>query len=94
MWDYGDERWRMHDQNGVGWFMVVLMIVIAVAVVIAVVALLRGSTPLAPGPRAVSSGRTPDPRAILQERFARGEIDEDDFRSRIRALDDTGPAGG
>jgi putative membrane protein len=94
MWNNGDERWRMHEQNGAGWVMVLLMLVITIAVIIAVVALLRGTTPLTAGPRTAVGGRAPDARAILQERFARGEIDEQDFRSRMRALDETGPASG
>jgi putative membrane protein len=94
MWDYGDDRWgRMHDQGGAGWFMVLLMLVLVVAVVVAVIAIMRGTvrTPAGPG---VPAPRGADPRAILQERFARGEIDEQDYRARIRALDDTGPTGG
>lgn len=93
MWWDDDGRWRMHEQSGAGWwFMVLLMLVIAIAVVVAVVVLLRGSA-LAPRPSAPAS-RAPDPRAILQERFARGEIDEQDYRARMRALDETGRAGG
>lgn len=92
MWWDDDDRWRMHEQSGAGWFMVFLMLVIAIAVVVAVVALLRGSV-TAPRPTAPATG-TPDPRAILQERFARGEIDEQDYRARMRALDETGRAGG
>jgi putative membrane protein len=33
---------------------------------------------------------TADPRRILAERFARGEIDEDEYRGRLAALDDAG----
>jgi putative membrane protein len=95
MWWDDDDRWRMHEGSGAGWFMVLLMLVIAIAVVVAVVVLLRGSAmgarPAAPAPPAV---RAPDPAAILQERFARGEIDEQDYRARMRALDETGRAGG
>jgi putative membrane protein len=94
MWSQGGERWRMHDGDGAEWLMVVLMLVIAIAVVVAVIALLRGAAPLAAGPRPPAAPRGPDPRAILQERFARGEIDEQEFRSRMRALDDTGHPGG
>jgi len=94
MYDYSDDRWRMHDQSGAGWFMVILMLVVVVAVVVVVVALLRGTTPLTATPSAPAVGRAPDARAILQDRFARGEIDEQDFRARMRALDETGSAGG
>ena len=90
MWNDGGERWRMHESTGAGWLMVILMLVVAVAVVIAVVALLRGSTPLATTPAGAAVRRGVDPRTILQERLARGEIDEDDFRARLRALDESG----
>jgi putative membrane protein len=88
MWGY-DERWdRMHDSDGPGWLMVLLMLVLVIAAVVAVVALVRGTVPLRPAQRDAGGGR-PDPRAILQERFARGEIDEQDFRTRMRALDES-----
>jgi putative membrane protein len=94
VWNDRNSRWQqMHDQDGTSWLMVILMLVIAIAVVVAVIALLRGTMPLA-ATAGGSTGARPDPRAILQERFAHGEIDEQDFRARMRALDDTGPAGG
>lgn len=94
MWIYGDDRWgRMHDSDGVGWIMVVLMLVLVIAAVVAVIALLRGTMPLTSTPRPAAGGRM-DARAILQDRFARGEIDESDYRARIRAREDTGPSGG
>lgn len=87
-WNNG--RYRMHDDDGFSWAMLVLMLILVAAVVVAVVALLRGATPLAPKRGAAAGGRGQEARTILQERFARGEIDEDDFRARMRALDDTG----
>jgi putative membrane protein len=91
MWN-DDDRWgRMHESGGAGWVMALLMLVIAIAVVVAVVALLRGTIPMTAAPRAGRS--TPGPREILQERLARGEIDEQDFRARMRAIDEAGPAG-
>lgn len=91
MWNYGDDGWRMHDQSGVGWLMALLMLVLVVAVVVAVVALLRGTTSVtAAGPHATAAGTVADARAILRERFARGDIDESDFRARMRALDESG----
>lgn len=90
MWEDAGGRWQMHDQAGGGWWlMVLLMLVVTVAVIVGVVALLRGWTPA--GPASVAAApRAADPRAILQERFARGEIDEQDFRARMRALDEAG----
>lgn len=91
MWDDGDGRWQhMHDQDGSGWVMVLLMLVVVIAAVVAVVALLRGTTTRPAGAPVVPAGRGPDARAILQERFARGDIDEQDFRARMRALDEAG----
>ena len=89
MWDDdGHGRWAMHD-SGAGWVMVLLMLVFVVAVVVAVVALLRGWSP-ASSPRTAAGPGRADPRAILQERLARGEIDEPEYRARMRALDETG----
>ena len=93
MWDNNDGRWGMHDQ-GAGWVMVILMLVFVIAVVVVAVALLRGTTPLTASPKAPAVTRSPDARAILRDRFARGDIDEPDFRSRMRALDESDPVGG
>ena len=93
MWDNDDGRWGMHDQ-GAGWIMVILMLVLVVAVVIVVLAVIRGTMPLTATAKAPSVPRGPDARAVLRDRFARGDIDEPDFRSRMRALDEEGPAGG
>jgi len=92
MWDNGDGRFEMHDGGGAGWLMVILMLVLVVAVVIAVVALMRGVVPTTAS-HGLPAPRISDPRAILQERLARGEIDEADFRARMRALDDSGSSG-
>jgi putative membrane protein len=94
MWDNGDGRWQMHDGDAAGWLMVILMLVLVVAVVVIVVAVLRGTMPLTSSASTPAATRVPDARAILRERFARGDIDESDFRSRMRALDEEGPAGG
>jgi putative membrane protein len=93
MWDNGDGRWEMHHGYGAGWLMVVLMLVLVVAVVIAVVALMRGVVPTTAGHGTPAHRVSDDPRSILQERLARGEIDEADFRARMRALDDNGSPG-
>lgn len=34
----------------------------------------------------LQGGRATDPKQILSERFARGEIDEDEYRSRLEVL--------
>lgn len=59
-----------------------LLIVLAVAAYRA----LTGRGAQTPGP----GTSTADPRRILAERFARGEIDEDEYRGRLAALDEAG----
>jgi putative membrane protein len=92
---HGNGHWQMHDHAGAGfgWLMLLLMLVLTIAVVVAVVAFVRGaSTPATGVPVAhgdVHADRAADARAILRERFARGDIDEQEFRARMRALDDT-----
>ena len=90
MWDYSDDRWgTMHDQDGSGWVMVILMLIVTIAVIVALVAVLRGVIPATGGRSVAGGGHAQDARRILQERFARGDLDEDEFRARMRALDDT-----
>jgi len=91
MMDYGNGHWRMYDQAGAGfgWLMLLLMLVFTIALVVALVAFLRGTTTPAARVPVVGGGRATDARAILRERFARGDIDEQEFRARMRALDDT-----
>ena len=43
-----------------------------------------GTTPSAPPPNPLMGG--PDPKRILDERYARGEIDEADYRRRLAVL--------
>ena len=68
MWDHG---W-----SAGGWLVMALMMLIFWALVVAgVIWLVRGTRP------APSSGEG-DARRILDERFARGEISEDEYRQR------------
>jgi putative membrane protein len=72
--------------NGMGWGGWLLMTLTTVAfwalVVFGIVALFRGAGGV--GPR--SSGRQQDARQILDERFARGEIDAEEYRLRRSIL--------
>lgn len=74
--------------GGMGWggwvLMALLMVAFWVLVVVAVVALFRG------GAASPSSEvrRPADPRRILDERFARGEIQLDEYQARKDALVD------
>jgi putative membrane protein len=71
MWGYG---------SGAGvWWMVVeslIWLFVLVAVVVGVLVLMRGGLGNGPG----------SARRILEERFARGDIDQDEFNRRVAAL--------
>lgn len=92
MWKDDWERWQMHDTDGSAWVLMMLLMVVAVAAVIVVVVLLVRPvrTAAAPPPPAMppSGPSRPDTEAlrILRRRFAAGEIDEEEFRSRAAAL--------
>ena len=81
--------WSHHGMmwgGGSGWFMgpfmMLLFLLVVVAVVVLVVRWLGGSGGL-PGTVQGSNARR-----ILEERFARGEIDEEEFRRRKQALEE------
>ncbi|AYV25308.1 SHOCT domain-containing protein [Streptomyces sp. CJ_13] len=77
--------WYGHGMGGWGWvamsFSMVLLVALAVAVV---VLLLRGVErfPSAPAQPSVP----PSAKQVLAERFARGEIDEEEYEQRLTAL--------
>ena len=79
--------WNDGWNNGMGWGGWIVMTLIMVAfwsvVVFAVVAIFRGDRDARSGPQQ-SRGR--DPMQILDERFARGEIDVDEYRARQQVL--------
>lgn len=75
---YGD-----FDMIGSGFGMAVTMILLWALLVGIVVMLVRLTVP---SNRADSTEVTPDPKAILDERFARGELEEDEYRARKTAL--------
>jgi putative membrane protein len=77
MWHWGYESWWMG----------VLMLLILASIVAVVVWVLRA--PGRPGPGAPSE---PHRTAldILEERYARGEIDDEEFRRRRQALRESG----
>ena len=64
---------------GVLWMIASWAFIVAI-VVFAVRAFSPGSSDRA--------GRSDDPRAILDERFARGEISEEEYRERKRVLEE------
>ena len=85
-------NWYGHGIGGWGYGLTALiMILFWAAVIYAIVALVRYSRPNATqGPEPV---QPPTPERLLAERFARGEIDEDEYRQRLTSLRAAGPAG-
>jgi len=86
-WDDYNDGWGMHDGAGWGLLMVGLMLLLFAVVAVALVVLLvrnPGGVDRRPGPEAGAS----EAQRILQQRFARGEIDEEEFRTRRTALAD------
>ena len=72
-----------HDGGwGILWMILSWALIAAIVVV-----LVRAFSPVSSD----RSGRIDDPKAILDERFARGEISEDEYRERTRVLDETRP---
>ncbi|NBC89100.1 MAG: SHOCT domain-containing protein [Alphaproteobacteria bacterium] len=63
------------------WFGPVMMLVVLAVLVLAIIGLWR----LFSGPRSASGGSDAS-LEILRERFARGEIDEQEFEARKKAL--------
>ncbi len=69
---------------GWGWVFLILLLAGIAAVVVALVRLrTAGRGEQSPG----AAGR-PSARQILDERFARGEIDAEEYRQRVRQLED------
>ena len=81
----GPGRWGMYDGWGyAGPGMLLVVVLVAALVGLLVWVLLRAARP-APRPDDLGPGAGPA-RQILEERFARGEIDEEEFRARREAL--------
>lgn len=91
MRDWNDGYWGAGDWLAMTSMMVLFWVVVIVLVIWAVRSFAgRDSVKPDPGPRL-------DARELLAERFARGEIDEDEFRRRGQALDESRarhPGGG
>jgi putative membrane protein len=73
--------WVDNQLSGWAWLaMVVMMVAGVAATVLAVLVLVRAARPQ----REVAAPATP--LKVLADRFARGEIDEDEYRSRLSVL--------
>lgn len=83
--------WDDHASNGwmyvlmTGWFTI-----LAVVVVLAVVAVIRFQNRSAPDRHYVAPMSSA--RQTLAQRFARGELDEDEFRRRLAVLNEIEPS--
>lgn len=88
---YGNCGWGMNGGWGMWLFAALLLLGLAVLMVLAVRLLSRPSGP--GGHFAAPSSTYPPPpgegraRQILEERYARGEIDSEEYRERRRVLD-------
>ena len=71
--------WHMDDWGWGGWLtMTAGMVAFWAVVAWVVVAAIRAGRP--------SSPRTPDPEQLLAQRFAAGEIEDDEFHRRLDSL--------
>ncbi|MFI7413578.1 SHOCT domain-containing protein [Streptomyces sp. NPDC049627] len=77
--------WYAHGVSGWGWFgMSVGMILFWTVIIAALVLLFRAVN--GPHEHTHTTPAAPTPEQILGERFARGEIDEEEYRRRLDAL--------
>ena len=77
--------WTDHDLSGWGWtVMTVSMVLFWGLLILGGVLLYRGLNQPANG---APDGPRPSPHHLLAERFARGEIDEEEYRRRLATLD-------
>ncbi|GHF36345.1 SHOCT domain-containing protein [Streptomyces griseosporeus] len=77
--------WNAHDMTGWGWFVMSLSMVVFWALLIAGgVLLFRAVKRAAADGEGRDSGATAE--QLLAERFAGGEIDEDEYRRRLAVL--------
>ena len=75
--------WTDHDLTGWGWVAMTLSMVVFWGLLITLaVVLVRGLD----RPAGPARGPRPSPERLLAERFARGEIDEDEYRRRLATL--------
>ncbi|MEV1063623.1 SHOCT domain-containing protein [Streptomyces sp. NPDC050263] len=80
--------WYGHDPSGWSWFVMSLGMIIfwALLIVLGVLLFRSAGSGVTTGP----AQRGPAAERLLAERFARGEIDEDEYRRRLTVLRDGG----
>ncbi|KRV50731.1 hypothetical protein AQ490_15030 [Wenjunlia vitaminophila] len=88
--------WYSHDMNGWGWFAMLISMVVFWALIITVgVLIYRASTRSAPsgtGPTGWHRTSPPgSPEQVLADRYARGEIDDEEYHRRLNTLRGSSP---
>lgn len=88
MW-VSDSDWGHMGSWGWGWGLagMLMMTVFWVAVILLIVYVLRSSAGQNGGSGPRSAGSADGALTVLRERYARGEIDRDEYEARRRALD-------
>lgn len=82
--------WQYEGPGGGWWIvMVVVMVLFWTALVIGAVALLRHNRPTVSHPTPSNTPTSSTAIAILQERFARGELTEEEYQRRRKILQET-----
>lgn len=97
MWWYGNGMgaWGF-GLMAAGWIVFLALVVFAIVLLVRYVSRggLAGNAPQAgqrtPGQQ-VSPGQQAAPESVLAERFARGEIDEEEYRQRLATLREASP---
>ncbi|MER7467250.1 SHOCT domain-containing protein [Streptomyces sp. NPDC097981] len=81
--------WRDQDMSGWGWFARSFTTLIFLALIVAVAVLLARSVQRPAGGPREPAGASPE--QLLAERFALGEIDDEEYERRLAALRRHGP---
>ncbi len=82
----GNYNDHMDWNNGSGWVMVVIMIVVTLAVVGGIIWAIVFASRSAHHPGAPAASTGPSARDLLDQRYARGEIETADYNERRSAL--------
>ncbi|HEX6248670.1 MAG TPA: SHOCT domain-containing protein [Nocardioidaceae bacterium] len=92
----GWDGWEMHDGWGAGaWVLMVLLLLLLFALIVAVVVLAVRAARRAPHTGSSSAPVGPSTaEQVLDERFARGEIDEEEYLRKRSVLRERPPDGG